>query len=578
MKKDRFTQKMFYRFLIPSLVSSVALAFGNVVDAVVVGTSIGEAGLAAISLMLPIYMVFNVFDIGISMGGCIEYARLLGEGKAKAAKEHFNRMLQAALAVSILIAVLGNLFLPHILYVLGATQNDTALYEMCWTYARILVTSAPLFFINFLLYYFIRNDDNQKLASIGFIIGNLLDFALNYVLVIVLHYGVEGAAWATVIGQAASILIYLPHLFMKHNILGLQPIRPDIREVFKSFRTGFATSNQYIFQFLFILTANNILMRIGGEGGVAIFGVVLNISYIALCLYDATGATLQPLISTFTGEKNKTAVKSTLKLSFAWGMGLSAALIFVIFIFAENICGFFGLRADVALGVYAVRLFCIGALFAGVSIIASAYYQSEGRAKWSFSIGLLRNCIVLLPLTAVFGFMGEQNFWWIFPVTEAACLAVWILWRQMSRSRNKEEALDRARIYSRMIENKNEDIKTLLAEVEAFCEKWDADARQSYYVLMTVEEICNAIIINAFGGSGGEYIQLTLIAGEDGMFDLHVRDNATLFNPFDMITKKVDIDDSERNLDSLGMLMIKNKSKDFFYRRYQGFNTLTVKV
>ena len=45
---------MFYRFLVPSLVSSAALAFGNIVDAVVVGTSIGEAGLAAISLMLPI--------------------------------------------------------------------------------------------------------------------------------------------------------------------------------------------------------------------------------------------------------------------------------------------------------------------------------------------------------------------------------------------------------------------------------------------------------------------------------------------------------------------------------------------
>ena len=578
MKKDKFTQKMFYRFLAPSLVCSAALACGNIVDALVVGNRMGEPGLAAISLMLPIYMVFNVFDIGISIGGSIEFAKLLGEGKAKAAKIHFNRMLQAALAISILFAVLGNLFLPQILYCLGATANDTALYEMSYTYAKILVSAAPLFFINFLLYYFIRNDDNQKLASIGFIIGNVLDIVLNYVFVILFDFGVAGAIWSTVIGQAVSILIYLPHLFMKHNILGLQAIRPCRREVFKSFRTGLSTSNQYLFQFLFILFANNILMRIGGQGGVAIFDVVLNTSYIALCLYDATGATLQPLISTFTGEKNKAAESKVLKLSLIWGMGLSMVLILAIGVFAENICGFFGLSENISLGVYALRLTCIGAVFAGVSIILSAYYQSAGQVKWSFGIGLLRNCIVLLPLTVVFGFSGMQNFWWVFPVTEMVSLVVWAVWRRIGKPVSVDGALDKTRIYSRIIENKYEDISTLIAEVEEFCDKWEAEVKQSYYVTMTVEEICQAIIKNAFGGDGGEYIQLTLIASENGVFELHIRDNATTFNPFDMITKKVDIDDSDRDLESLGILMIKNKAQDFFYRRYQGFNTLTVKV
>ena len=496
----------------------------------------------------------------------------------KAAKAHFNRMLQAALAVSILVAILGNLFLPQILYCLGATAEGSALYEMSYIYAKILISAAPLFFINFLLYYFVRNDDNQKLASIGFIVGNVLDIALNYVFVILLDFGVAGAIWSTVIGQVVSILIYLPHLFMKHNILGLQAVRPCGREVFKSFRTGLSTSNQYLFQFLYILFANNILMRTGGAGGVAIFDVVLNTSYIALCLYDATGATLQPLISTFTGEKNKAAVSRVFKLSLRWGMGLSAVLILAIGIYAENICGFFGLRENIPLGVYALRLTCIGAVFAGVSLIVSAYYQSAGQVKWSFGIGLLRNCIVLLPLTVIFGLLGVQNFWWAFPVTEMASLFVWAVWRRAGKSKSADGSIDKTRIYSRIIENKNEDISTLISEVEEFCDKWKADVKQSYYMTMTVEEICQAIINNAFDGDGGEYIQLTLIAGENGMFELHIRDNAITFNPFDMITKKVDIDDSERDLDSLGILIIKNKAQDFFYRRYQGFNTLTVKV
>lgn len=578
MKNDKFTQKMFYRFLVPSLVCSAALALGNIVDAIVVGTRMGEPGLAAINLILPIYMVFNVFDIGISVGGSIEYARLLGEGKAKAAKIHFNRMLLAALAISILFAVLGNLFLPQILYCLGATAKGTALYEMSYAYAKILVSAAPLFFINFLLYYFIRNDDNQKLASIGFVIGNVLDIALNYVFVIVFDFGIEGAIWSTVIGQVVSIVIYLPHLFMKHNILGLQAVRPNFREIFKSFRTGLSTSNQYLFQFLFLLLANNILMRISGAGGVAILDVVLNTSFVALCFFEAMVATLQPLISTFTGEKNKAAASKVLKLCFTWGMGLSAVLILFIGVFAQNVCGIFGLGENLNLGGYALQLNCIGAVFAGVSMIMSAYYQSSNQAKWSFTIGLLRSLILLLPLTVAFGFAGVQQFWWVFPVTEAASLFVWVLMKRQSRAKTASLAMDETRIYSRIIENKDEDISMLISEVQEFCDKWDANVKQSYYVTMTVEEICQAIIKNAFEPDGGEYIQLTLISGETGIFELHIRDNAITFNPFDMITKKVDINDNDTELDSLGILMIKNKAQDFFYRRYQGFNTLTVRV
>ncbi len=578
MKQEHFTRKMFYRFLAPSLVCSAALAFGNIVDALVVGARMGEAGLAAINLVLPIYMVFNVFDIGLSVGGSIEYARLLGEGRAKAAKVHFNRMLMAALFISILFAVLGNLFLPQILYGLGATAKGSALYQMSHTYAKILVSASPLFFLNFLLYYFIRNDDNQKLASIGFVVGNALDIVLNYVFVILMDYGIAGAVWSTVIGQAASIAVYLPHLFIKHNILGLQAVRPDLGEIFKSFRIGLSTSNQYMFQFMFLLLANNILMRISGEGGVAILDVVLNTSFVALCFFEAMVSTLQPLASTFTGEKNKSSATGVLRMSFFWGMGLSASLILVIAIFSADVCGIFGLRENTALGGYALRLVCAGSVFAGVSMIMSAYYQSSGQAKWSFTIGILRNFILLLPLTVAFGFTGSGLFWWVFPITEAASLAVWALMRRLSRAERTARAMDETRIYNRIIENKDEDIGMLISDVQEFCDKWDADAKQSYYVTMTVEEICQSIIKNAFGPRGGEYIHLTLIAGETGEFELHIRDNATTFNPFDMITKKVEINDTEKELDSLGILMIKNKAKDFFYRRYQGFNTLTVRV
>ncbi len=73
-------------------------------------------------------------------------------------------------------------------------------------------------------------------------------------------------------------------------------------------------------------------------------------------------------------------------------------------------------------------------------------------------------------------------------------------------------------------------------------------------------------------------IQITLVAGEDGIFTLHVRDSAIAFNPFGM--EKADLKNDEASLDfnAVGMDVIKKRSREFYYRRYQGFNTMVVKV
>ena len=141
----------------------------------------------------------------------------------------------------------------------------------------------------------------------------------------------------------------------------------------------------------------------------------------------------------------------------------------------------------------------------------------------------------------------------------------------------KASLFDIERIYSRTIENRNEDLMVLISEVEQFCEKWEANMKQMYFVTMTVEEICVAIMQKAFEKEESGYIQITLIALENSEFELHIRDNATLFDPFSLHTKKANAE-GDYDLDAMGMLVIKKKAKSFFYRQYQGYNSLVVKI
>lgn len=578
-KNKFFTSRMFYRFLIPSMISSIGLSLGNIADALVVGTKMGETGLAAIGLITPVFMVFNVMDLGIAIGGSVKYSRLLGEGKARAGVRDFNQMLYVSLLISGLIALLGCLFLPVIMRLLGTDPLDGDLYAAASSYARILFMAAPLFFLNALLYFYIRCDDNQKLASIGLIIGNIIDIILNYVLVILFPMGVEGAALATVIGKVAGICIYLPHLFHKYTLLRFELTKPDIRLMRDNFRNGFSSSSRYLFQFLLFLIINYLLMNISGQDGLAIFDVTVNLSYMLFAVYEGIGSSIQPLVGTFYGEKNRKALNLTLSLALRWGSFLGIAAALTVGISASPICSLFGLSEDnLVLGSAAVRLLCISTVFGGFSIVMGSFYQAIGKNQLVLLINFLRTFALYLIFAIIFATLGIRSFWWIFPATELTSLILWGLWKgSMDRTNiNFWKELHEERILSQTIE-KAEDFSRLSTEVEAFCDRWSASSSQQYYVSLMVEEICQAIISYGFAELENGYIELTLIANEDSSFELHIRDNAISYNPFDMKTKRIE-NVSDEGMESIGVHMVKKKAKEFFYRRYQGFNTLTVKV
>ena len=96
-------------------------------------------------------------------------------------------------------------------------------------------------------------------------------------------------------------------------------------------------------------------------------------------------------------------------------------------------------------------------------------------------------------------------------------------------------------------------------------------------LIMTVEELGLAILHHGFEGRTDGYLQITAVAREDGSFELHLRDDAVTFDPFSLETRRA-VADGDFNVDTMGLLVIKERAKSFFYRRYQGFNTLVVTI
>lgn len=574
--QDKFTLPMFKRLLIPALLSSIGWALSDMADAVVVGQKLGTVGLAAISLILPIYMINCAIVHGLGIGGSTNFAKLASEGKTQEAKENYTSIMFVGFVLSVATALLGNLFIDPLLGLLGTVKENGELFIKTKDYLRVLLYATPLFYFNNLFNYYLRNDNGEVIAGAGSIIGNIVDIVCNITFVVFLGLGTFGAALSTAVGQIVSISIYCFGLFKKDNNLKLVKItRTNFNKALRCLKNGSATSVKYLYSVIFFLVANKALMYNPGEKGVAIFDLIQNTSYLILYLYEGTSRAMQPIVSTYQGEHNVEGKKKIYSIGIKSGIAVGALLGLFIFVYPKGICLLFGVVETDAqqLAQFALRLYVIGAFFAGLNIMNANYYQSCEEEKAPFLIETLRGAVVLLPLTLILSSIEDRTYFWLlFPLTE---IITYIIFR-IFKNKILIKEMDENRIFQKTIQSNVEDIATFADEVEEFCESHSANMKQQYVVRMSIEEISMAIVKHGLKGRKDGYLQITILSPEDGSFEVHLRDNAITFNPFEL--EKDENIDVESDFSAIGVDVIKKQSKEFFYRRYQGFNSMVIKL
>ena len=565
---------MFRRQYFPALISAVVLSFGDVADSLVLGNRIGYIGLAALALTMPIAQVFNVIMNALGIGGSVRFSSRMAQGRREGALAGFQGTVLAAVIAGVVIGVLGNLLLTPLLRLLGTVPGDGELFEAARGYLRILLFGTPMLFLNYVLNYYLKTDDLEKQASAAFTVGNVVDILLNIVLVLILRMGVEGAALATVAGQTIGAAISVVLIVRHKGALKFWKFKPNMRDAWKSFQMGFSSSVEFLYSMVFLLIANNLLIRSMGGAGAAILDVVLGVSYFMMNLYDASVKSSLPVISTYSGERNEAGMRHARNTGLLYTVLSGVVLGAVVCVFPEAICRFFGLDDPSMLeaGRTALRFYGISIPIAGVGVLLTNYYEARELQRQTLVRSTLRGVLPIL-FALLFTIVAPGSFWAVFIAGETLALIAFSLLYKL----DPPKGFDNKRVFRATILSTDDEISRTTEEIEAFCEQWDASPVQQYMAMMSLEEICVATMANGFRGKEKGFIQIVLVALEDGGFELHIRDNAASFNPLAM-EMTGSLDDEGTNLDALGIAAIKKKAKSFSYRRFQGFNTVIIQL
>ena len=565
MKQEKwFVRRLFLKFFVPALLSSLGLAVGALADCIYIGNRLGEDGLYIIGIMSPVYMIFMTFTIAMAVGGTIRFNNLLGSGNYDEGRKNcMNILVFNFIGVSIL-SVIGLLFTKQFIGLLGVS-SDSAVYDMALTYAKIMFAFCPILFMQAPLDYYVHSDGNPNLASLAMVVGCIVDCGTGYLLIIVGHAGVNGSIFSTVFGALAMEAICITHFLKKKGIVRIEKVRLSLKNAWKDFRVGFSTSAQYIYKFIVLFAFNRFLFAMSGENGVAIYDVVVNVVALVFAFIEATIMAFTPLCATFAGECNERNVKSCVKTAIFVGVATTMVATLALIVFAEPICRFVGLDENIAVdGAYALKLVALSYIFACINCILSTFCQTIEKEKISFLITIMRELIILLGFGTIAFFVNKEAFWFVYLVAEAVSLAVILIFVFIRKIVTHKSIVDFQKkiVFSESFNGSCEKISDTCERIQEFMENHNIDMKQAMMITLAVDETCRIIATQ----SGDLRLQITLVI-ENDVCVVHIRDNASKFNPMEI---------DENSDEGLGLKIVRKKTKEYYYRQFVGFNMLTL--
>lgn len=375
-------------------------------DTFFVANGIGEDGLTALNLVLPLFNLMNATGLMIGIGGATKYAIHKARGEQEAGSQIFFHALLLAGVASVIFMLIGLFGSDPICRWLG---SDAATHDKMVVYLRTLYCFAPLFLCNQLFAAFVRNDGAPNRVMLGTMLGML------------------GAVLATACAPLIGITIQSFYFRKPTCQIRVRPCRLRWQMFQPIFLLGGAEWITEVASGIVIFCFNFVVLRKAGNTGVAAYGIIANIALVAACLCTGIAQGVQPLLSRSYGKSDLPEMKKLLRMTICTALGFAAVLYGVLFGFTEPIVRLFNSTGNSTLQAMAetgTRIYFVAFCFVGVNIATSAFFAAVDRPAEAFCISLLRSGVLLLPLVFLFAAVWDMNgVWASYPVAElGTCL------------------------------------------------------------------------------------------------------------------------------------------------------------
>lgn len=414
--------KKFFSYVIPSILAFALSGVYTIVDGFFIGQSLGDTGLTAITLGYPISALIEAVGTGLGLSGAIRFTILSAQGEEKKRQECFAGTTLLMLVVAGLLTALLFAFAEPILYLLGARDH---MLTLCAAYARVIALGAVFQLLATGFVPFIRNMGGATVAMIAMILGFATNIVLDYAFVWALSWGMAGAAWATIIGQAVTMIVAVIFFAVKRSGFRL----PKLRELCSLWKTVLIVSiSPFGLTFSPIITMlfmNRFLLLYGNEQAVAVYGCIGYITAILYLLLQGVGDGSQPLISQYYGADDRTSVRAVQRLAYLTAVVVTVVCMIGVYLTRAKVGVLFGASAEANAGVVRyLPLFLAPLLLLAFVRITTSYFYATEKNGLSYLLVYAEPVCTLLTLLLLPPLLKLTGVWLATPIAQVVTFVI----------------------------------------------------------------------------------------------------------------------------------------------------------
>ncbi|MCD8365854.1 MAG: MATE family efflux transporter [Clostridiales bacterium] len=437
------------RFAIPSIVAMVIGAVYNIVDQLFIGHAVGTLGNAATNVVFPLTTSATALALLFGIGGSAAFNLSMGRRETKKAAYYVGNALVMLVLSGLLLCVVAEVFMTPLLHGFG-TPDDVFPYAQ--EYLRITAIGFPFLILTTGGGHLMRADGSPKMTMICSLTGAVLNVFLDALFVLVFHWGMRGAALATIIGQIVSAIIVVFYMRgFKTVPLKMEHLRLRWDYVKQIAVIGTSPFFNQICMMVVQIVMNNSLTYYGalsvyGEAiPLACCGIIMKVYQIFLSVIIGLAQGAQPIESFNYGAKQYKRVREAYFTALVFGLVISLASFILFRLFPRQILEWFGSNTEeyFEFGVLFFRIFMFFTWLNFLQPVTANFFTAIGKPRKGVFLSLTRQLIYILPLLIFLPLhLGLMGILYAAPVAVllSAVTTVFMAWAELRGMKRLEQA------------------------------------------------------------------------------------------------------------------------------------------
>jgi len=436
--------KLLWAYSLPTIIGTVVNALYNIVDRIFIGQGVGAMAISGLTLTFPMMMILGAFGMLIGQGSATQISIYLGRKDKKTAENILgNALVLTFIAMSIVISV-SLFFLDDILIAFGGS-DVTIPYAK--DYLKIIIPGHIFTALSFGFNNSMRASGYPVKAMLTMLIGAVINTILDPIFIFIFDWGIEGAAYSTVISMCISAIWVMRHFTNPKSTLHFKRgcFKLNKKILLAIISIGMAPFFIQVSASLVNALMNHALKNTGGDLAIGAFGIIN--SYMTLIVMGIIGLNngMQPIIGYNYGARQDDRVLRTLRYGIIIATiattigGLCAEL------FPRQLARLFTTDPElIEITVHGMRISFLLFMIVGGQIVTTNFFQAIGKAKISIFLSLTRQLLFLIPFILIFPpIWGLTGTWMALPCADfiSMLVAVTMLYFQVRKLKRNDSPI-----------------------------------------------------------------------------------------------------------------------------------------